>query len=251
MSRVGAYQKFARYYDLYVGGFDADLPLYLSLCERSDRILEVGCGTGRVLGAFLDAGYEIDGLDTSPEMLQIAEEKLGAHLQSGRLRLHCGTLDRIPFDQPFDRILVTWFTFNYLIEDREREEFLAHSFETLAPGAAIAMDLLYPRPLQRPETENQWQETTFDVDGRSVLLRQKRRMMGDVEERIQIYREDATSEEILTRRRYVGKEQSARLLEKTGFREVRIVDDYDPSGWHPLRRDEATNQSFVVTARKP
>jgi SAM-dependent methyltransferase len=251
MGRSGTYQKFARYYDVYVGGFDADLPLYLSLCERTDRILEAGCGTGRVLRAFLDAGYVIEGLDTSPEMLQIAEQKLGAHLRSGRLRLHCGGLGGVRFDQAFDRMLVTWFTFNYLIEDRERAEFLAHAFETLTSGAAIAMDLFYPRPLQRPETENRWQETSFDVDGKTVSLRQKRRMVGEVEERIQIYSEEGSSEEILTQRRYVGKGEVVRLLEKAGFREVRLVDGYDPLGWRVPDCEETTTESFVVTAWRP
>jgi ubiquinone/menaquinone biosynthesis C-methylase UbiE len=251
MGQSGTYQRFARYYDVYVGDFDADLPLYLSLCEPGNRILEVGCGTGRVLTAFLEAGYEIDGLDTSPEMLHIARQKLGAYLRSGRLRLHYGALDEVPFDQAVDRILVTWFTFNYLIEEREREEFLKRAFGMMAPGATIAMDLFYPRPMQRPETENRWHETSFEVDGRTVLLRQKRRMVGDVEERIQIYSEGESSEEILTRRRYVGKDQGVRLLEKMGFLEVRVVDGYDPSGRHVPRPDEATTGSFVVTARRP
>lgn len=251
MSRSATYRKFARYYDVYVRGFDADLPLYLSLCERTDRILEVGCGTGRVLKALLDAGYTVDGVDTSAEMLEIAEQKLAAHLRAGRLRLHCGALEGMRFEEAFDRMLVTWFTFNYLIGDRERAEFVAHAFETLASGGTIAMDLFYPRPLRRPETENRWQETTFEVDGRSVGLRQKRRMVGEVEERIQIYSEEGEAEEILTRRRYAAKGDVVRLLEKAGFCELRIVDGYDPLGWHAPGRDEATTESFVVAARRP
>ena len=46
-----------------------------------DRVLEVGCGTGRFMGLALDTGAIAYGLDASPHMLAIAREKLtrGAH----------------------------------------------------------------------------------------------------------------------------------------------------------------------------
>lgn len=56
MSSQETYQRFAQYYDLYVGDFNADLPLYRSLCAPEHRVLEIGCGTGRVLRAVLEAG---------------------------------------------------------------------------------------------------------------------------------------------------------------------------------------------------
>src|SRR5688500_3818712 len=56
MSSQETYQRFARYYDLYVGDFNADLPLYRSLCTPAHHVLEIGCGTGRVLRAVLAEG---------------------------------------------------------------------------------------------------------------------------------------------------------------------------------------------------
>jgi len=244
------YRKFARYYDVYAGGFDADLPLYLSLCEPSDRILEVGCGTGRVLKALLHAGYHVAGIDTSPEMLRIAEDKLANYLSRGKLKLYCGSLGDVAFDVSFDRILVTWFTFNYLFEDRERRAFLNRALSTLGPNGLIAMDLFFPLPLLRPETENQWGEESFELEGRTVLLRQKRKMIGDVEERIQIYTEEGTTEEIPTRRRFATREQAVALLEDAGFTGVRIANGYDLSSWHVPGRTEGNKGTFVVTGRK-
>lgn len=69
MSSQETYKSFARYYDLYVGDFDADLPLYKSLCSREHRVLEIGCGTGRVLRALLQAGVCVTGVDISDDML--------------------------------------------------------------------------------------------------------------------------------------------------------------------------------------
>ena len=45
-------------------------------------VLDVGCGTGRLLLAYLAQGIDIDGVDVSPEMLAICAEKaqqLGLH----------------------------------------------------------------------------------------------------------------------------------------------------------------------------
>jgi SAM-dependent methyltransferase len=66
------YKVFADIYDLYVGRFNADLYFYKSFCQKTDRIIEIGCGTGRVLNDFLCEGYQITGLDISQEMLDKA-----------------------------------------------------------------------------------------------------------------------------------------------------------------------------------
>src|SRR5260370_31628698 len=45
-------------------------------------VLDVGCGTGRLLLDYLAQGIDIDGVDVSPEMLAICAEKerqLGLH----------------------------------------------------------------------------------------------------------------------------------------------------------------------------
>src|ERR671917_5397 len=45
----------ARLYDTFP--FDADLPLYLELAAEGGRVLEVACGTGRVLVPLARAGH--------------------------------------------------------------------------------------------------------------------------------------------------------------------------------------------------
>src|SRR5436309_7814160 len=67
----------ARLYDAFP--FDADVPLYLELAAvQAGTILEVACGTGRVLLPLARAGHRITGLDASPHMLALAREKLDA-----------------------------------------------------------------------------------------------------------------------------------------------------------------------------
>jgi len=83
ISSKDTYKLFAEYYDLYAGNYAEDLEFYKSLCNKQDRILEIGCGTGRILKPFLLSGYKITGVDISDEMLKIANGKLREFEQSG------------------------------------------------------------------------------------------------------------------------------------------------------------------------
>ena len=46
--------------------------------QYGQPVLDVGCGTGRLLVDYLAEGIDINGLDNSPEMLAICREKAAA-----------------------------------------------------------------------------------------------------------------------------------------------------------------------------
>src|SRR5919201_5521501 len=65
----------ARLYDAFP--FDADVPLYLELATaQGGRVLEVACGTGRVVVPLARAGHTVVGIDASQAMLGITRQKL-------------------------------------------------------------------------------------------------------------------------------------------------------------------------------
>lgn len=58
-----------------------DLPFWLELAaQASDPILELGCGTGRVLIPLAQAGYRTVGLDNDPAMLKFLQTQLGPEI---------------------------------------------------------------------------------------------------------------------------------------------------------------------------
>ena len=244
-----SYTKFARYYDLYVGHFAADLPLYRSFCTPGAKVLEVGCGTGRVLRTLLETEALVTGVDISGEMLAVARAKLANYLETGQLTLLDHDFRSQPLEGMFDLVLVTFYTFNYLLTEDEQDCFLANVHNSLAPQGMLMMDLFFPQPLARPEDADQWSESVMVGNGSNVVLRQKRRMVGSVEERVQMYRESGTCDEIITNRRYVTKQEVDVLLTRARFSDVRVADGYALTDPHPVGINEVTGSSFICSGK--
>jgi len=64
-------------YDREHLGDDEDIGFYLSLSRRLTprKVLELGCGTGRITLPLAQIGFEIVGLDSQADMLRKAEER--------------------------------------------------------------------------------------------------------------------------------------------------------------------------------
>ena len=57
-------------YHAHHNRYKEDLPFWLELAARhGDPVLELGCGSGRVLLALAQDGYQVYGLDNDPGML--------------------------------------------------------------------------------------------------------------------------------------------------------------------------------------
>jgi SAM-dependent methyltransferase len=248
MKAESTYRKFAQYYDLYVGNFDADLAMYKSFCCANDRILEIGCGTGRVLQSFLQDGYVITGVDISPEMLDVAREKLLTFHQRGLLQLHQHDFREQPFAEKYELVLVTFYTFNYILDLPEL--FLQHICPSMTDDALLIMDLFIPKTLAHPELNNVWTTHEFERNGRAVTLQDRRRLVDNIEERTQIYREHGEEIEIVTNRRYYAPEEIGRILRMTGFREIHFVQEYTASGFQESIDLDQHSQNFMVKSIK-
>ncbi len=64
---------YARFYDPDLGEWDDDVQMYEQYAARcGSPILELGCGTGRVLLPLARQGYRLTGIDASAKMLERA-----------------------------------------------------------------------------------------------------------------------------------------------------------------------------------
>ena len=113
----------AVYYDQVAPGVDGDVAFYVEEARSAGSpILELGCGTGRILIPMAEAGLEVVGLDASYDMLVIARKKLEAlppHVQR-RVQIVEGDMRYFAMDRRFSLVTVPYraFLHNLTVEDQ-------------------------------------------------------------------------------------------------------------------------------------
>ncbi|HUZ00909.1 MAG TPA: class I SAM-dependent methyltransferase [Thermomicrobiaceae bacterium] len=145
---VDAYAAIAPFYDLEFADFDADVDLYLGYAGVvGSPILELGCGTGRLLVPLASAGYQVSGLDVSPAMIAIARERLeGSGL--ARVELDVGNITDLSV-YPSAHFRLVFAAINSFLHLESREDQLAALQEVrrvLHEDGILVLDVFHPTP---------------------------------------------------------------------------------------------------------
>lgn len=121
-----------------------DLPFWLNLAQfTGDPILELGCGTGRVLIWLAQAGHTLVGLDHDRAMLVFLRGKLPVGIKD-RIHLLMADLAAFHLGCRFPLILLPCNTLS-TIRGAARESLFACVAEHLSPGGMFAASI--PNPL--------------------------------------------------------------------------------------------------------
>jgi SAM-dependent methyltransferase len=140
-------------YDLETAEYTADIPYWQELIDqyRPRRVLELACGTGRLLlpvarwGQVQAPGFQIVGLDSSPALLARAHAKCAeAGLPPVVVRLVAGDMRAFDLGEPFDLIIMGFNALAYLHTLDDQLGCLRAVRRHLAPGGRFAIDLLVP-----------------------------------------------------------------------------------------------------------
>lgn len=137
------YEVIAPYYDLGMRGFDDDAALYLGFAERSSgRVLELGCGSGRLLELLTASDRELVGIDRSAAMLNLARLRLaGSGCDATLIQ---ATICRPPLGGRFGLILVALDTFLHLANGGEQRDCLRAARGLLDRKGLLILDLPGP-----------------------------------------------------------------------------------------------------------
>lgn len=194
---VSVLDRFAAFYDDDYRSYDADLDLILALADEcGDPVLELGCGTGRVLVPLAANGHRVTGVDISPALLGVARAKLDA--AGSRVRLVQADLRTLDLpDRAFSFAFCTSNTLMHVAEPAGQLQVLAAAHRHLRRQGRLLIDLFNPdiaRLIQVDgvtELADRWQA----ADGVEVLKWSVRRL--DLAEQLQetlfIYEEIAAN----------------------------------------------------------
>lgn len=242
------YKIFSDFYDIYVGKFSEDLEFYQTNCAKSDKIIEIGCGTGRILEYFLKSEYSIDGLDISQEMLDKAEAKLGKWIKNGKLNLFRHDFTSGKLNDKYDKALVSFYTFNYLID--KPDEFLKNVYDSLNHNGLLLMDLFYPNSLYNNSIDNKWIDKEYKIDGNSIKIRDNRHVNNNIERRQQIFHINDSEIKIDTDRKYYTPEEMKTFLNESGFKDIKFALGYDLNSYSDMIDKGRLKSNYIIKAKK-
>jgi ubiquinone/menaquinone biosynthesis C-methylase UbiE len=99
------------------------------------RILDVPCGQGRHAHLLAEAGYDVDGLDYSTDLLAIAKKR-----GTGRtLRYTRGDMRRLPakWTRRFDAAVNLFTSFGFFLDPRDDAKVIAEMARVIKPGGIL------------------------------------------------------------------------------------------------------------------
>lgn len=137
------YDTIARYYDAENIEMTDDLPLYSSLAEiYGEPILDVGCGTGRVMLHLAQEGHRCVGVDTSSFMVERGQRKAASLGEASNLiQFEVGDILNHQPAEPYQLILLPYHLFMHFRDQETQLKVLAKLAELLADDGVIVFDL--------------------------------------------------------------------------------------------------------------
>jgi SAM-dependent methyltransferase len=248
MSQAGGYDEqpfVAEFYDYVVPYRErGDVDFFVEAARQcGGPVLEIGCGTGRVLIPTARAGIEILGLDASPSMLAVCREKLSHEPADvrARVRLTAGDMRRFDLGRQFCLVTIPFRPFQHLMTVEDQLECLGTVHRHLLEGGKLVLDLFnpaFPHMADEKFFEELNREPPFTMpDGRKVLRRHHilgRDLFQQTQDVEMIYRvtfPDGREERLVNRftMRYLFRFEAEHLLVRSGFEVENVYADFEKS----------------------
>lgn len=237
-----------------------DVVFFASMaCESRGPVLELGCGTGRILIPTAREGISITGLDQSSEMLRVCRESLDREPIDVRHRANLiqGDMQNFKLDERFRLVTAPFRVFHHMIEVEEQLSCLACAHRHLEKGGLIVLDLFnpyLPYLFDKRFLEVVEEEPSFTLPNGQQIVRRSRlasrnlhTQVIEIEFRYEWKSEDGQAQGYTHRfqMRYFFHYEVEHLLARAGFALETIYADYKKSPFGSQYPGE-----LIVVARK-
>lgn len=247
------YADIVTLYDLEHDEYTDDVEFLVELAAFGDGpILELGCGTGRVLAPLAQDGHIVVGVDSSEAMLQAGRVRLE---NSTNATLVVGNMiqpNLVP-GGPFGMVISSLNSLMHLTNPEQQRAMITSARNTLIPGGRLIIDTLNPslpqlnHLLNTTHLEGSWRTT----DG-TVIDKWGFRQPGNESQVLDtlIWYDQTSAEGVYQRTRtrfdlrYVHQSELALMLESAGFAHVDWYGNYDLDPW------DATSERIIAIAHK-
>ena len=244
-----SYDRIAHLYEVDMARsmpFD-DAGFYAAICrEQGGRVLELGCGTGRILLQLLAAGIDAVGIDRSAAMLDTLRARAGDRV--GRLKLCRMDVRALGFDRVFGAVLCPYSLITYMTAPDDAALLLSQARRVLVEGGILAIDAFIPRA---DVADGEWRLDYRRPLGDGVLERSRRvTLMSPGVNRVErVYRVLSTQNEL---REEIRTDETLRPFAPDALLDAITRAGFTVSSrnWdYGFAREPANARFFAVTAR--
>lgn len=139
---MNMYDLIAPYYDLEHAGYQEDVDLYLNYALAvGSPVLELGCGSGRLLEPLARQGIEVVGVDSSSAMLALARQRLQESNLLQQTELVEGDARSLRLNRRFRLVFVALNSFAHFTTRQDQRAVLTGIHQHLLPGGMLILDL--------------------------------------------------------------------------------------------------------------
>lgn len=136
------YDLIAPFYDTEHERFLEDADIYRNFAGlASGPLLELACGSGRLLVPLARSGYELVGVDSSAKMLDLARQRLDKAGMTSRCVLVQQDIGTLQLEQKFRMAFIALGSFAHVTSRRKQQQVLAAVRNHLTSGAKFIVDI--------------------------------------------------------------------------------------------------------------
>ncbi len=235
MTSPSPYDAIARLYDPWSESVTEDVEFYVEEAVRAGGpVVELACGTGRIVVPVAWAGVRVIGVDGSAGMLEVARERAEAGGVAELVDLRLGDLRDPPVAERVALVLIPFRSLLHMTTEPDREAALAAARELLVPGGRLVFDVFAPSSEDIESTHGRWLEREPGIFERADWDEGERTLT------LSVRRGEEASTMVLA---WLSPIEWRRLLERAGF------DVEGQYGWFD-RRPYGGEEDVVFVARR-
>ena len=175
MKTVNTYKTTAKYYDSdNKDMLKDDIDFYIEYANKlTGKILELGCGTGRITIPIARAGHQIWGLDVSEPMLDVLWEKAKSEseITNANLNISIGDMRNFELNQKFKLIFIPFRTFQNLITDQEQKDCLKCCHDHLTDDGLFIVNVFKLLEGHLDESWVQPEQTDYETTENGIIIK--------------------------------------------------------------------------------
>lgn len=137
----------AAFYDYYSPGVEGDVQFYVEEAQKAGSpVLEIGCGTGRILLPIAESGVSVVGLDRAPAMLSLLRQKLAKYSldTQSRVELIEGDMRNFSLGRRFKLVTIPYRAFLHLLTPNDQRQALICIREHLTEDGRLIFNIFDP-----------------------------------------------------------------------------------------------------------